>query len=297
MIYNKKVNRKYKDSLFTKLFSDEEKAIELYNAVEGCKYVSGVKIEINTLDDVLYLDRVNDISFIIEDRLIVLVEQQSSINQNMPLRFLLYISKLYERIIASDELNIYRRNLLKIPRPEFICLYNGKEDFPDEKILKLSDAFCDVDKMSRIDLDLSVKVININKGKNESIVQESKVLSDYVFFTDRIRNNLETGMQLEDAIDEAVIYCIENRILSDFLQKYRSEVTGMLATEFDLDKALKAIMLDGIEQGIEQKERDFAIELFKKGFSDSDIQDLLQISNAKLTEIKNLAHLIPNGSH
>ena len=32
---NKKVSRKYKDSVFTALFSEQEKVIELYNALEG----------------------------------------------------------------------------------------------------------------------------------------------------------------------------------------------------------------------------------------------------------------------
>ena len=149
----------------------------------------------------------------------VLIEQQSTINLNMPLRFLQYINKIYEQIIAQDELNIYRMNRVTMPRPEFICLYNGKDEYPDEKILKLSDSYENMDGHEGIDLELSVRVVNINEGRNESFVKESKVLFDYMTFTTRIRKNVEKRLLLHDAIDEAVKYCIENGILEDFLKK------------------------------------------------------------------------------
>ena len=288
---DKKVTRKYRDSVFTALFSDEQSVLELYNALEGKNYPIDTKIEINTLDDVLYLDRINDVSFLIKDKLVVLVEQQSSINMNMALRFLLYLNKLYERMIVSNELNIYRKNLIKIPRPEFICLYNGKDDFPDEKILKLSDSFENTDDNNRIDLELVVRVININKGRNEETVKESKTLSDYVFFTDRIRANIEQKFSLNDAVDESVRYCLENGILDKFLKKYRSEVISMLATEFDMEKALEAMRLDCIEQGIEQKERDVVIKLLDENFTDDKIIVIAGISSDRLNELKKLYYV------
>ena len=298
MEVEKKVNGKYKDSIFTTLFSDKQKALELYNAVERKNYPATTKIEINTLDGVLYRDRINDVSFIIEDKLIVLVEQQSTINENMPLRFLLYICKLYEKFILSKELNIYRTKLTKIPRPEFICLYNGKDDFPDEKILRLSDAFHEVDGMDEIDLELSVRVLNINKGKNSELVKESKVLSDYVSFVDIARTNLSTGVTLADAIDETVKYCIENDILADFLKRYRSEVMSMLSTEFNSDAAFEAARLDGIEEGIERgiergieqgevnKAIKVAVDMLKDGMDIGMIVKYTKLSASKIEKIQ-----------
>jgi hypothetical protein len=61
-----KVNKKHKNSVFTELFDNKEKIIELYSAIEGKTYPADTEIEINTLQDVLFLDRVNDISFTIE---------------------------------------------------------------------------------------------------------------------------------------------------------------------------------------------------------------------------------------
>lgn len=85
------VNNKYKDSVFTLLFKDKYKLIELYNAIEETNYTDNTDIEINTLEDVLFMNRVNDISFIIDGKFVVLIEHQSTINKNMPLRFLMYI--------------------------------------------------------------------------------------------------------------------------------------------------------------------------------------------------------------
>lgn len=67
-------NKKYKDSVFTRLFSDKKNLIELYNAIENTNYSANTDIQINTLEDVLFMDRVNDISFIIDGKFVVLAE-------------------------------------------------------------------------------------------------------------------------------------------------------------------------------------------------------------------------------
>ena len=205
----------------------------------------------------------------------------------------MYICKLYEEFIVATKSNIYRTNLTKIPRPEFICLYNGKDDFPDEKILKLSDAFREVGGMDKIDLELSVRVLNINKGKNTELVQNSKVLSDYVTFVDKSRYYLSADIALADAINETVKFCIENGILSDFLQKYRAEVMSMLATEFDRDAAFEAARLDGkeigIKEGIKEGRQEGEIKIarnaLRKGMS---IEIVSEITNLDLDIIRKL---------
>jgi hypothetical protein len=186
--------RKYKDSVFTSLFKDKKRLLELYNALDGTSYKNPNIININTLEGVLFPDRQNDISFTIGDKLVVLIEHQSSINENMPLRFLIYISKVYEKIIDSD--NIYKRDLIKIPRPEFIVLYNGIDKYPKEKILKLSDAF-EKAGMKAPELELSVRVLNINKGHNLKLEQKSKSLAGYSAFVAKVREFQSAGDSLK----------------------------------------------------------------------------------------------------
>ena len=55
-------NREYKSTVFTTLFSETDKLLELYNALSGGNYGADTTIEINTLEDVLFMDMMNDIS-------------------------------------------------------------------------------------------------------------------------------------------------------------------------------------------------------------------------------------------
>ena len=49
------INRKYKDTVFRRLFNTEEKLLELYNALFGTDYKDWSAIKINTLDNVLFM--------------------------------------------------------------------------------------------------------------------------------------------------------------------------------------------------------------------------------------------------
>ncbi|MDR1627136.1 MAG: Rpn family recombination-promoting nuclease/putative transposase [Spirochaetia bacterium] len=183
-------NRQYKDSVFSFLFRDPSALRELYGAIAGIDLPPDTSITINTLEGVLYKTLQNDISFEIARKLVILIEHQSSINPNMAIRLLLYIAKIYEKLTAGR--NLYGRKRLFIPRPEFIVLYNGVEPYPDENTLKLSDAFEEaasfgIPHTQPPDLELTVKVYNINQGHNESIIRRSEKLGGYSALIARVR--------------------------------------------------------------------------------------------------------------
>jgi len=92
-------NRNFKDTVFTRLFSEDAALLELYNALSGGNYGANTAIKISTLEDVLFMDLLNDISFVIDDKVVVLIEHQSSISENLPLRLLLYLARVYEKIV------------------------------------------------------------------------------------------------------------------------------------------------------------------------------------------------------
>jgi predicted transposase/invertase (TIGR01784 family) len=301
-----RAKKNYKNNLFIWLFSNPAILRELYNALAGTNYDESVKIEINTLQDVLFLDRKNDISFIIGNKIVVFIEHQSTINENMPLRLLIYITRLYEKIIESLGKNkIYREKLVKIPRPEFYVFYNGTADYPAEKVLRLSDAFESMGQKDDPPLELTVKVININKGKNKELEQKSTMLSDYAFFVKKTRDFFKElePQKLDDkkafqkafneAIEKAIHYCIENNILKDILIKFSSEVSSMLFTEWNLNDAKEAWkeeaweegMEEGREEGLEEGIRLMALNLKKTGMSYAQIAEL---SNLSLEEIERL---------
>jgi predicted transposase/invertase (TIGR01784 family) len=276
-------NKKYKDTVFTSLFNDKKLLLELYNALEGTSYANPNLIEINTLSGVLFKNRRNDLSFIIDGKIVVLVEHQSSINENMPLRMLQYYAKSYDKVTTKKD--IYRRRLIKIPRPEFIVFYNGKEKFPEQKTLRLSDAYIQTNSKGKklSGLELEVRVVNINKGHNVSILRKSKALSGYSEFIAKIREFEGKGCEIEDAIKKAISYCVDKGVLRDYLRKHSAlEVVNMLLeTEFKIEEAVAVAKEEGMEEGILRT----AKKMLKKGLDPAFVAD---ITGFPLKQIKTL---------
>ena len=100
--YTMNVNARYKDSVFSLLFSDPDLLRELYCALDDVSLPPDVPVTFNTLENVLFMELINDISFEIGGKLVVLIEHQSSINANMPLRLLMYIARVYEKTEQCD---------------------------------------------------------------------------------------------------------------------------------------------------------------------------------------------------
>ena len=271
-------NRKYKDSVFTKLFGEKETLLELYNAVENTNYGKDTDIQIATLDDVLYMEQMNDIAFTIDGKIVVLIEHQSTINPNMPLRMLSYVPRVYEKIVESDKL--YSTTKTTIARPEFIVLYNGKEDFPDKKTYKLSEMFVECDKDYPINLELIVQVYNINDGRNPEFAARSKTLSGYEKFIGTIAA-YEKTMSREEAMKKAVEDCIKRNILKEFLEANATEVINMLLKEWNMDDALRVREKDGMQKGIEQTARRMKAEGF-------DLHAIARITGLTFDEVLNV---------
>ena len=191
-------NKKVKDNLFVDLFCSDQDGtwnfLSLYNALHNTNLkFDEVKIEPKRIEQVMYRTLSNDVAMEINDKLIVMVEQQSTINKNMPLRFVMYISRLYESFV--EEKDKYRRTLVEIPTPEFYVIYNGQDNYPKESILQLSDAF--KDKSIDIQLDLKVTVYNVNKYRDLDIVQQCRAMNDYCKFIDLINYEKSNGVKTD----------------------------------------------------------------------------------------------------
>jgi hypothetical protein len=255
--------------MFKDLFHDASAALELYNALTGSRFTVDDGLCFTTLENALFMGQLNDISFTIGDRLIVFIEHQSTINENMPIRALMYIARIYEKII--DRRSIYRSKLFMIPMPEFYVLYNGTDDYPDEKTLKLSDAFNYVPGIEGLPaLQLTVRIININKGRNEKILENCEVLRGYATFVGRIREHQKAGLKLEDAIASAIDYCVANGILVEYFEKNGSEVRNMIFTEFNLEEAKEVWFEEGFEEGIEKGIEKGKLETARAMYADGD---------------------------
>ena len=261
-----KVNPKYKDRLFCLLFGNRENILSLYNALNGTQYANPEDIEITTIEDAVYIKMKNDVSFLI-DSYLTLWEQQSTFNPNMPLRGLMYFGNLYDAYIDKNEINIYGRKLARIPTPRYIVFYNGTEEKEETMELKLSDAFMNEDRSGNF--EWTATMINLNRGKNKKLLEQCRILSDYMFFIECIRKYVKDGMKIEDAVDAAVDECIAGNVLAEFLQKHRAEVRSMCITEYNEKVFVNGIKEEGREEGIKEGIKEGTartlVSLVKKG--------------------------------
>ena len=217
----------------------------------------------------------NDIAMLIDGKIVILIEHQSTINKNMPFRFLEYIARIYEKITTKDEK--FGRKLVKLPVPEFYVFYNGKDDYPTESVMKLSDAFMQLDgelknqlENANYPLEISVKVININVDKENPILKRCEALKEYSEFIEQVRSNIENDVPepLTNAIKEA----IKKGFLSDYLNRKSTEVQNMLLAEYDYDTDIAVQRRESFEDGFSAGEERGRNEGISIGLSQARIE-------------------------
>lgn len=237
------VNRIYKDRLYKMIFNDKSELLKLYNAINGTHYDNPAMLTITTLDNAIYMTMENDLSFIIDMRL-ALYEQQSTVNPNLPLRFLMYITDIYSAY--TKDMNIYGSKKVQIPLPSFVIFYNGVKSQPDRTEFLLSELFHPTTDQPA--LELKAVMLNINKGHNQELMNACHTLRDYSEYVARIRT-YSAEMPLTDAVEKAITECVHENILRDFLLKNRAEAKAMSIYEYDEEKTLRMFREEGYEDG------------------------------------------------
>lgn len=258
-----KINGKYKDRLFCWIFGREENKanlLDLYNAINNTDYDDVNLIEINTIDDIIYMKMKNDISCILGSDM-SLYEHQSSFNPNMPFRAFEYCAKLYDSIVTKRNYDVYGSKLLKFPTPRCYVFYNGKSKHADKEILRLSDAF----EGPSEGYEWTTIMLNVNYGHNKELMEKCRALQEYAAFVDQVRQNLET-MNLREAVDKAVKEVVaSNGVLSGIFSKNISEVCDMCITEYNEAQHLENVKQEGKLEG--QNELINAVKDVKNGLS------------------------------
>ena len=308
-----KTNRNYKDSVFVDLFAYDitakENFISLYNALHGTNLdVKTTDVQPVMLEKVLYMKYYNDIAMLIDGKIVILIEHQSTINQNMPFRFLEYIARIYEKITTKDEK--FGRKLVKLPVPEFYVFYNGKDDYPTESVMKLSDAFMQLDgelknqlENANYPLEISVKVVNINVDKENPILKRCEALKEYSEFIEQVRYNIENDVS--EPFTNAIKETIKKGFLSDYLNRKSTEVQNMLLAEYDYDTDIAVQRREsfedgfsageergisiGLSQGITQGARDAKLETAKNALTmNLSIEQVATLTGLSVDEIEKL---------
>ena len=242
------VQRNFKDTVFRMLFKEKKNLLNLYNALNRTTYTNTDDLEITTLENAVYMNYKNDISFVFDFEL-MLYEHQSTYNPNMPLRDLLYVSSVLHDRVKNE--NLYSKKLIKIPTPQFVVFYNGVDSQPEQQILRLSDAF--EKRQERPALELAVLVYNINLGHNQELLDTCCLLKEYAQYVEQVRT-FAKEMSFPEAVEQAVEHCIRNGILSDFLSENRAEAIAVSIFEYDEEKHIQSERKEWREIGREEGE-------------------------------------------
>ena len=282
-------NRMYKSRIFAMLFSDRNELLKLYNAINGTSYDDPDLLQVNTLENAVYMSMQNDVSFIIDMRL-NLYEHQSTYSPNLPVRYLLYVADVYSDY--TKDMNLYGTKAVKLPTPRFVIFYNGQAEQPDRKELKLSELFSIPD--ADPSLELKAVMLNINKGHNRKLMETCRTLQDYAEYTFRVRE-YAAEMPLDLAVEQAITECISEGILADFLRKNRAEAKKVSIYEYDEERHMRQTREEGMEegyangfsQGIEQGITQTVINLLKSGLlTDIHIREITGLDQKQLDELK-----------
>lgn len=282
-------NRMYKSRIFAMLFSDRNELLKLYNAINGTSYDDPDLLQVNTLENAVYMSMQNDVSFIIDMRL-NLYEHQSTYSPNLPVRYLLYVADVYSDY--TKDMNLYGTKAVKLPTPRFVIFYNGQAEQPDRKELKLSELFSIPD--ADPSLELKAVMLNINKGHNRKLMETCRTLQDYAEYTFRVRE-YAAEMPLDLVVEQAITECISEGILADFLRKNRAEAKKVSIYEYDEERHMRQTREEGMEegyangfsQGIEQGITQTVINLLKSGLlTDIQIREITGLDQEQLDELK-----------
>ncbi len=225
-------NKQYRDSVFRHYFKDKTRLLSLCNAILNTNYTDTNELTIKNLDEAIFNGQKNDIGCVIGGKFLVLIEHQSTVNENMPLRCLSYVSEILNTLIEKKRA-IYQRAMIKIPAPEFIVFYNGDDDEPLKREMRLSDAFL----AETHALELIVTAYNINWGLSQPLIEKCEYLHDYSFFVDKVKKGKASGLTTDKAIKEAVRYCIDHGIMRDYLKEHTEEVFRMAIDVWDINEA------------------------------------------------------------
>ena len=255
--------------VFRLLYRDKSELLELYNAVNDTQYTNPEELEAAGLENAVYMSMKNDVSWVVDLRL-NLYEHQSTVNPNMPLRDLFYIAKLYEKMIQKEKRDQYSGKRIQIPSPRFVVFYNGTEEQPERKILRLSESF--YQQTEEAGLELTVLQLDINPGNNEELLGKCRSLHDYMKYVERVRS-YSREMDFQEAVERAVSECIGEGILEEFLRANRAEVIQMSIFEYDEELHMATVREEGREEGAAWG-RNLLTGMLERGLSPEKISEL-----------------------
>ena len=270
-----KAKKTAKDSVFRDLFENPTYLLQLYQVLHPeDRGVTEDQISSVTIKNILLDQMYNDLGFIVKQRLLLLVEAQSTWSRNIVIRALLYLANAWQEYIQEKKLNIYGSGGMVLPKPELYVIYTGERKERPEWISLSKEFFpgqeCFVD----------VKVRMLYDGK------EGDILNQYVTFTKIYNEQVKQQGRTREAVLKTIRICKDRKILKEYLEGREKEVVDIMMTLFDQEYAVERYgderelkgKAKGLEEGAIKAKREMTYELFDMGFSDNKIAKVVKVS-------------------
>lgn len=248
------INRQYKDATI-KLFLTQGKGrlVRLVNSICGTNYPEDISVTDNTLEAPVFLEAHNDLSFCYDGNLhLMLVEHQATLNNNMAVRLLMYLGRVYEKLLESE--SVYATKRIPLPTPHLVVLYNGDAQCPDVQTFKLSDSFESHawDEMPDAEVVVHMYNINYNEEAMPVLLRRNPELREYANFIQTARDYACAGMDKEEALRRAINDFAKTDTMGPFLEENASEVVNMLLTEWNTVDYGRVQRAEGRAEGVIQ---------------------------------------------
>jgi len=267
-----------KNNVFCDLFSDSGYLLQLYQTLHPeDKDTTEADLTTTTLETLICKGIYNDLGFMVKDRLIILVEAQSTWSVNIIIRALMYLMASYSNYFDERGILLYNKEKVQMPKPELYVVYCGdKGSHPDTLSLR-EEYFAGQDCC----IEAQVKVIYTDGSHS--------IIDQYIIFCRILNEQIKIHGRTKKAIEETFRICKDKDILKEYLKKREQEVITMMVSLFNqekIDEMLKNQLKNEIRNEIRAEGFNAMNKLVQsKKITKSDAADSLGISVTEFDEI------------
>ena len=246
-----KAKRTAKNSVFLDLFQDKKNLLKLYQTLhpEDTEATEDT-LDIVTIDNVLTDNLYNDLGIMVGDnRLLLLLEAQTSWTVNILVRILLYLAQSYHEYFERTSQSLYKSKKVKMPKPELYVIYTGTQGRKPD-IISLSQEF-----FGGEDVDIEIKAKVIYESDKDNIINQ------YIVFCKVFNEQIKEYGMTKQAVTETIRICKDRNILKQYLSSKEVEVVTIMMSLFDDEQIMRTYAKDLAKEKLMEK----AILMLKKG--------------------------------
>lgn len=254
-----------KDSVFTSLFKDKKYLLQLYRALhpEDKKTTEDQLTDI-TIKNILTDGMYNDLGFMAGDRLMILVEAQSTWTMNIIIRALMYLVQTYHDYFEREGADLYGSRKVSLPKPELYVIFTGERVEKPETVSLTEEFFGGEDCA----IEVKVKMIYGDDAWREPVSgeqPEKDIISQYITFTKVYNEQLKLYQRTRKTITETIRICKDRNVLREYLSSREKEVVDIMMTLFDEERIMQTYVANKEKEAVKENAKRTAERMLRTG--------------------------------